>query len=182
MSVLPVREAIRMLEAEGLVTFVKNVGAQVALRAQAEYAHTMQTLALIEGFATAAAAPHIQLEELATARAINREMRECLNEFDPHRFTELNQAFHQALFDHCPNPHVNELVHRGWDRLAVLRDSIFSFVPGRARASVDEHDRLLALIEAGADPLEIELAARAHRNATLDVYLAKRASENPPGS
>ena len=48
-SVVPVREAIRRLEAEGLVTFEKNVGAQVALLQDAEYTYTMETLALVEG-------------------------------------------------------------------------------------------------------------------------------------
>ncbi|HEX6955448.1 MAG TPA: GntR family transcriptional regulator, partial [Agromyces sp.] len=51
-SVVPVREAIRLLEAEGLVTYERNVGAQVALVKEAEYLHTMQTLALVEGYAT----------------------------------------------------------------------------------------------------------------------------------
>ena len=45
-SVVPVREAIRLLEAEGLVTFERNVGAQVALLEKAEYLYTMQTLAV----------------------------------------------------------------------------------------------------------------------------------------
>ena len=44
MSVVPVREAIRRLEAEQLVTFERNVGAQVALIKETEYLHTMQTL------------------------------------------------------------------------------------------------------------------------------------------
>ncbi|MPS75542.1 MAG: GntR family transcriptional regulator, partial [Microbacterium sp.] len=43
MSVVPVREAIRRLEAEGLVTFERNVGARVTLVDEGEYAHTMQT-------------------------------------------------------------------------------------------------------------------------------------------
>ena len=56
-SVVPVREAIRRLEAEGLVTFERNVGAQVALIKETEYLHTMQTLSLVEGAATALSAP-----------------------------------------------------------------------------------------------------------------------------
>jgi DNA-binding GntR family transcriptional regulator len=66
------------------------------------------------------------------------------------------------------------LVHRGWDRLRLLRESTFSFVPGRARGSVEEHEALMRLIEQEADPLEIELAARQHRTATMDAYLASR--------
>ncbi|MET3567172.1 DNA-binding transcriptional regulator, GntR family [Leifsonia sp. 98AMF] len=168
-SVVPVREAIRRLEAEGLVTFEKNVGAQVALLHEAEYTYTMETLALVEGAATQMSAPLLTADHLERARAINREMIACLDDFIPHRFTELNQQFHAVLFEECPNPHILDLVHRGWNRLTVLRDSTFSFVPGRARESVDEHEHIVELIESGAEPLEIELAARRHRLATLDA-------------
>jgi len=167
-SVVPVREAIRRLEAEGLVTFEKNVGAQVALLQEAEYTYTMETLALVEGAATQLSAPLLTADHLDRARTINREMIACLDDFIPHRFTQLNQEFHAVLFEECPNPHILDLVHRGWNRLSVLRDSTFSFVPGRARESVDEHEHILRLIETGADALEIELAARRHRLATLD--------------
>ncbi|SDQ26834.1 GntR family transcriptional regulator [Leucobacter chromiiresistens] len=173
MSVVPVREAIRRLEAEQLVTFERNVGAQVALIKETEYLHTMQTLALVEGSATGLAAPDITADQISRARAINARMRDTLSgAFDPQRFTALNLEFHSVLFEACPNPHILDLVHRGWNRMNVLRNSSFSFVPGRASESVDEHEQLLQLIERRAEPLEIELAARAHRTATLDAVLA----------
>ena len=53
MSAVPVREAIRRLEAEGLVTFEHNVGARVALVDEQEYVHTLQTLGLVEEVADA---------------------------------------------------------------------------------------------------------------------------------
>jgi DNA-binding GntR family transcriptional regulator len=172
-SVVPVREAIRRLEAEGLVTFERNIGATVAGIDPTEYLYTMQTLSIVEGAATALSAPLIGPADLARARAVNDEMRACLAHFDPLRFTRLNQDFHSVLFEHCPNPHLLDLVHRGWNRLASLRSSTFRFVPGRARQSVEEHDALLALIASGAAADTIELAARHHRSATLDAYLAQ---------
>ncbi|QIK62612.1 GntR family transcriptional regulator [Leucobacter viscericola] len=172
MSVVPVREAIRRLEAEQLVTFERNVGAQVALIKETEYLHTMQTLALVEGSATALAAPGITQDQIQRARAINQTMRETLSAFDPQRFTALNLEFHSVLFESCPNPHILDLVHRGWNRMKVLRNSSFSFVPGRAQESVEEHEQILRLIEQGASPVEIEMTARAHRTATLDAVLA----------
>lgn len=172
-SVVPVREAIRRLEAEGLVTFERNVGATVAGIDPTEYLYTMQTLSIVEGAATALSAPLIGPAAIARARAVNAQMRECLQHFDPVRFTALNQDFHSVLFEHCPNPHILDLVHRGWNRLAALRSSTFRFVPGRAHDSVDEHEALLQLIESGADADAIERAARLHRSATLDAYLAQ---------
>lgn len=172
-SVVPVREAIRRLEAEGLVKFERNVGATVAGIDPTEYLYTMQTLSIVEGAATALSAPLVDAAAIARARAVNEEMRECLQHFDPVRFTRLNQDFHSVLFEQCPNPHILDLVHRGWNRLAALRSSTFRFVPGRARESVEEHEGLLQLIESGADADSIEKAARLHRSATLDAYLAQ---------
>ena len=172
-SVVPVREAIRRLEAEGLVTFERNVGATVAGIDPTEYLYTMQTLSIVEGAATALSAPLIDAVAIARARSVNEQMRECLNHFDPVRFTRLNQDFHSILFEHCPNPHILDLVHRGWNRLAALRSSTFRFVPGRAHESVNEHVALLQLIESGATADVIENAARRHRSATLDAYLAQ---------
>ena len=176
MSVVPVREAIRRLEAEGLVTFQRNVGASVAMVDPREYEHAMQVLGVVEGVATSLSAPFLTPDDLARAATVNDELVALLDDFDPHRFTELNRAFHSVLFEPCPNPHLLDLVHRGWARLSGLRDSTFAFVPGRAHDSVVEHTRLLELIASGADPLEIELAARGHRWATLHAYLAARAA------
>lgn len=174
MSVVPVREAIRRLEAEGLVTFERNVGARVAVVDEGEYQFTMQTLGVVEGVATALSAPLLTVAALARAEEINERLQQLLENFDALAFTRLNQDFHAVLFAPCPNPHILDLVHRGWGRLAGIRDSTFAFVPERARHSVAEHADILRLIRAGADPLDVELAARRHRWRTLDAFLATR--------
>ena len=171
MSVVPVREAIRRLEAEGLVTFERNVGARVTLVDESEYAHTMQTLGLVEGAATALSAPLLDERRLDKAAEVNERMLAMLEHFDAHAFTELNRSFHSILFEPCPNPHLLDLVHRGWSRLSGIRDSTFAYVPGRATHSVEEHTHILELIRQGADALEIELAARNHRWRTRDAFL-----------
>lgn len=170
-SVVPIREALRMLESEQLVTYTRNVGAQVALLDRGVYAHTMETLGLIEGYATALSAPLLTEAALRHARTLNEQMRALVDELDPERFTRLNTEFHRVLFGRCPNPHISALVERGWERLAQLRESTFSFVPARAAVSVAEHDRLLDLIEERAPMTEIECCARQHRHATMHALM-----------
>ncbi|MET4059407.1 DNA-binding GntR family transcriptional regulator [Arthrobacter sp. UYP6] len=179
-SVVPVREAIRRLEAEGLVTFEHNVGATVAGIDPDLYLHTMQTLSIIEGAATALAAPSVGKDELAQARDLNRQMREVLTDFDPVRFTRLNTEFHALLYAPCPNPHILDLVHRGWNRLGRMRTSTFQYVPQRSHASVEEHEHLLDLIESGAPASDVEAAARAHRTNTLNAFLAQNGQPPSP--
>lgn len=171
MSVVPVREAIRQLEAEGRVTYEHNIGARVSMVDDSQYRSSMQALSILEGAATALAARALTVEEIRTARSINHRMIECLTDFDPHTFTRLNQQFHAALFSRCVNTRMVELVEAEWARLGHLRDSTFAFVPGRAQESVREHENIVLLIERGAPLAEIEKAARRHRSATLDAYM-----------
>ena len=172
MSVVPVREAIRRLEAEGLVTFERNVGARVSMIDDSQYRHSMETLALLEGAATALAARHLTADDVRQARELNVRLVESLDDFDPRLFTSLNHEFHSVLFAACPNPRLLALVESEWVRLGHLRDSTFSFVPGRAQESVREHETLLGLSETDAPPAAIERAARGHRSATLAAYLS----------
>nr|WP_235492624.1 MULTISPECIES: GntR family transcriptional regulator [unclassified Leifsonia] len=171
MSVVPVREAIRQLEAEGLVTFERNVGAHVSMVDDTQYRFSMQALSILEGTATALAARRLTADDVREARQINELMIARLDHFEPRAFTALNQQFHSVLFAKCANPRMLELVDSEWARLGHLRDSTFSFVPGRAQESVREHENILVLIETGAPLGEIEKAARRHRSATLDAYM-----------
>ena len=175
MSVVPVREAIRVLEAEGMVTFERNIGAHVAILNTTEYVATMQALSIVEGYATGAASAFITPGELAEARRLNDDLRECLHHFDPNQFTRLNLELHAVLYARCPNAHILDVVHKEWVRLRTLRESTFRFVPGRARQSIEEHSALIDLIESGASPLTVEMAARNHRLATLEAFLAHEA-------
>lgn len=173
-SVVPVREAVRRLEAEGLVEFEKNVGARVALVDEADYLNSVETLAVLEGAATALSLPRLGEAELEQAERLNDRMRGLLEHFDPDEFTALNHEFHNALHLQCPNPHLGELVQREWTRLSRLRRSIFAFVPDRAPESVAEHDEILRLIRTDADPVDVELAVRRHRRRTIEAYRRHR--------
>lgn len=169
-STVPVREAIRRLEAEGLVEFERNVGARVAMVNEGEYVDTMQTLGILEGAATVLSLPHLTDADISAAQDVNDQMRTVLTNFDPSIFTVLNEKFHRALFGRCPNSHLSMLVDRGWTRMAGLRTSTFSFVPDRAPRSVDEHDEILQLIRDQADPTEIEMRIRHHKWRTVEAF------------
>lgn len=170
MSVVPVREAISRLTAEGLVTFERNVGAKVAMVDASQYLVAMEVITVIESAATALAAPHLTAVDVGRARELNGVMRSGLEDFDPRLFSALNQEFHHTLYAKCPNPRLLEMVESEWGRLGHLRDSIFGFLPRRPRESVCEHDSLLDLIEAGAGRDEVELAVRKHRTASLTAF------------
>jgi len=171
MSVVPVREAVRQLEAEGLVTFERNVGARVSMVDDTQYRYAMQAIGIVESAATALAARNLTADDLRQARAVNEVMTRSLERFDPRAFSALNQEFHHILYSRCTNPRLLEMVDAEWARLGHIRDSIFAFVPDRARESVREHEGILVLIESEAPVAEIEQAVRRHRTGTLAAFL-----------
>lgn len=168
-SSIPLRESLRRLEAEGWVEIVPNVGARVASFDEGEWSRAMRLLARLEGLATALAAPQLRRQDLKEARRLNRLMSKALAEFDPMRFSGLNKEFHELICHGAADPHLIALIDTEWSRLDFMRRSVFTHAPGRAAVSVQEHDGLLELIEAHADPDEIEVAARQHKLNTLEA-------------
>ncbi len=170
-SQMPVREAIRRLEAEGWLRFRPNVGAEVMPVDAAQWEETMRVLAVLDGYATAETLPLLAEDDLAKAREIGSEMSQALDDLDLVRFTRLNREFHFALYGRCPNDYLTRLLRQAWDRLDAMRRTVFVYIPFRARASLAEHDELVALIETGAPAGEVERFAREHKLRTVEAYL-----------
>lgn len=181
-SAVPVREALRRLEAEGYVEFKRNMGATVS-RVDAEgYAQTMETLAVLEASATAMAAPHVTEEGIKTARQLNQEMAASLEQLDAVAFSRLNQELHRTLYTPCPNAYLVSVVEREWTRLRGIRTLSAAFVPARALEAGAEHDELIALIESQAPPWKIEDFAREHRMRTARRFLERYAPGGHPAT
>lgn len=178
-SPVPVREAIRRLEAEGWVVYRANAGAEVAPADPRQWEHLMEVLALLEGAASAAAAPYLTTPQLEHLEAINRAMAQALEAVDVMAFSRLNRQFHFAIYAGCPNPYLNELLHQTWDRLDRIRSTIFRYVPHRGWESIAEHDELLTMIRTGAETEAIEAFARAHKLRTIAAYRKNR--QEPAG-
>lgn len=174
-SSVPWRESLRRLEAEGWVDIVPNAGAVVKTVDVESWQRIMQILARLEAYATALSAPRLTAEEIAEARRLNAEMAIALAEFDPQRFGELNRAFHELLCSRCEDPRLQGLVQTEWTRLDLTRRTAYWYAPGRAHASLAEHDEILDLIEAGAAADVIETSVRRHEIATLDAVAAHEA-------
>ncbi|MDO5033978.1 MAG: GntR family transcriptional regulator [Actinomycetaceae bacterium] len=162
-SAVPVREAVRRLEAEGLVKFQRNVGAIVSGVDKQSYAVTVEALAVIEAYATALSAPLLSERDIAQARALNEKMRAMLpGSFDSREFAILNVDFHRALAKRCPNNRLIELMERECERITIIRCSSSLFDASDLKRAVEEHSRILQVIEEGSAPREIETLIRDH--------------------
>jgi DNA-binding GntR family transcriptional regulator len=178
-SAVPVREAIRRLEAEGLIVYRPNAGAQVAPAEPGLYDEELTVLAVLEGYATALAAEHMDGGDVERLKAISGRMVEAMERIDALTFGRLNHEFHGTIYARCPNPSLVELLEDVGRRLDAIRRTVFVQIPYRGPASIEEHRHLISLIEAGATFAEIEAAARAHKLNTVESFRQWRREHEP---
>jgi len=177
-SAIPIREAVRQLEAEGLIEYQQNIGPVVTPINENEYADTLSTLAVMEGYATALSKDTFTEERIAVLEKLNENMKEKLAEFDFGKFGELNREFHDLTYDNCPNQYLVETIRKTWVRLDSIRLTGSTFNPKRANESIGEHERIIELLSEGTDFQEIELAVRSHKLNTMRAFHENKKQPN----
>ncbi len=146
-SPIPVREALRRLEAEGWVRFQPNVGAIVAPADATTWEQEMVAAAILEGAATADAAGRMRPADMVRLRRIAAEMERVAAAGDPVRFSTLSRRLHATIVARCANAYLVELLEQTYTRLDRVRFTMFSHLPERFTCALTEHPRLLNLLE-----------------------------------
>lgn len=174
LSSIPVREAIRQLEAEGFVEFKPYAGAVVSTINEKEYVETLSVLAVLEGYATALSSTNVTKEAINELEQLNERMERALEELELERFSELNYEFHSLIYAHCNNTYLEEQIKQIWQRMKRIRAYGFTFVPQRAKASIEEHREIVRLLREQAPPHEIEQYVRQHKINTAEAFKRRR--------
>lgn len=154
----PVREAIRRLEADGLVDHKPRTGAVVRSLDYPEIMELYEMRTVLEGTAArlaARAASPVELEEL---QAINEEMAAARN--DSATLVRLNRQFHTRLLDAARNRFLLQSMASVEMTLMILGPSSMES-PERAQQALDEHRALLEALFA-RDGAAAENAMREH--------------------
>jgi DNA-binding GntR family transcriptional regulator len=139
-SRMPIRDALRLLEAEGLVTIHPTRGAFVARMDAIEIGEIYAVRELLETEALRLALPRLSAEALAKAAAV---LDQIDAEPDVGRWGQLNRDFHLALYGACGNARLLALIeaqHNAADRYVRI---LLSNLDYRTR-SQSEHRKLLA--------------------------------------
>ncbi len=140
-SRLPVREALRMLEAEGLTEHESNKGARVPRLSRHEVdvvyqmRERLEPLALIESLPTLTDEEHARLEELQA---------EIESNADVERFLELDREFHLLTYSGCALDPLNSMVTRLWNSTQHYR-RMYVQLGGRSRMWVVNAEHRLIL-------------------------------------
>lgn len=174
----PVREAIRQLEADGLVTHVPRQGATVRQLDYAEVMELYEMRMVLEGTAArlaARAAGDIEIDEL---EAINGELARAADAATAFR---LNRQFHRALLDAARNRFLRQSMESLQKALMILGPTTLS-ESDRFEGALGEHAAVLAALR-DRDGDRAEQAMRAHIEAASRARIrAFRAGQTDPAA
>lgn len=170
----PVREAIRALEADGLVVHIPRVGASIRRLTYPEVTELYEMRTVLEGTAARLAARTASDVELAELRLISDEM--ARTQADSARMYALNRQFHRNLLDAARNRFLLEAV-AGLEKTMLILGPTTMEDATRAASAQTEHEAVLAALEA-RDGDQAEVLMRAHISAAHGVRLRQfRADE-----
>ncbi len=157
----PVREAIRQLEADGLVAHVPRHGATLRRLDYAEVMELYEMRAVLEGTAArlaARAASDVEIDELS-------ELNDCMAEAGTApEAARLNGVFHATLLDAAKNRFLAKSMMSLQKALMILGPTMLSDAV-RAEDAMAEHRRILSALKS-RDGAEAEAAMRAHIEAS----------------
>jgi len=176
----PLREAIKLLAAEGLVDLLPNRGAVAVKLTEVDVLNTFEVLAMLEGMSGELAAKRITDEELAEVRALHYEMLACFARRDLSRYYRLNARIHTAINEAAGNP-----VLSGAYRSINARVQSLRFRTNQNEAkwkhAVEEHEQMIdALSKRDAEAMRKVLVSHVLRKRDTVLELLRAGEIYPP--
>jgi DNA-binding GntR family transcriptional regulator len=167
-SMIPIREAFRRLEAEGFVRIVPNKGARVAELSLDEMQDVYRARFLVEADALRLAFPHITADTLERARWLNQEALRLRHENDPAAH-DLHREMHASLYQHASSPWLMRIIDLLWDHAFRYRILATEQMPPGVHSR--EHEHLIEYMAQGELDRAVDLL-QAHIQSSVDA-LAK---------
>jgi DNA-binding GntR family transcriptional regulator len=150
----PLREALKVLAAEGLVTMKLRRGAYVTQVSERDLAEVFQLLSLLESDAAAAVARDASDEQISELAHLHQQLEDAVANRDA--FFAANESFHMRLLEIAGNRWRHQVVADLRKVMKLCRHHSL-FKHGRLEASLREHRQLLAALKARDAPLAQQL-------------------------
>ncbi|MFN3745650.1 MAG: GntR family transcriptional regulator [Hyphomicrobiaceae bacterium] len=168
----PVREAIRLLVASGLVEARPHRSAVVARATEAQLAGMFEALRELESLCARFAAERMTPPDHAELQRAHAALEAVVRAGDPQRYHELNEQFHAIIYAGTHNAYLERLTLETRARIAPFSRAQFRTL-GRLARSHAEHDTIVrAIIDGKAD--RAAAAMRAHIGSVHDAYATYR--------
>ena len=176
----PLREAIKMLAAEGLVELVPNRGALAVSLNEADVRNTFEVMAGLEALSGELAAQRITDAELSEMKAMQFEMMAAYTRRDLSGYYRLNAAIHSAINAAAKNPVLTATYQQLNARLQALRFRSNQDGVKWSKAA-KEHEKMIEALTA-RDPAAMRAVLLVHLNEKRDVVLQQLRDRAAPGS
>lgn len=154
----PLREALKVLASEGLVTMKLRRGAYVTQTSARDLAEVFHLLAVLEADAAAAVAEYATPADLEALQALHDELEAAIPDRD--RFFAANERFHLQILAVADNRWRNQMVV-DLRKVMKLNRHHSLFKQGRIEASLEEHRALMSALLA-RDAHRAQQAMREH--------------------
>jgi len=164
----PMREALKVLAVEGLVTMKVRRGAYVTEMSVDDVAQVYHLLALMESDAAARVARHASDEQIAELRALHERLEKQVRQRDA--FFATNELFHLRLLELAGNRWTVQIV-TDLRKVMKLNRHHSLFKQGRLSDSLAEHRALMLAIEA-RDARTVQRLMRVHFESGLEAAAA----------
>ncbi|KAE9631009.1 GntR family transcriptional regulator [Parasedimentitalea maritima] len=180
-SRMPIREALKRLDAEGLVNLTTNRGATVTKHSLAEMGEIFDLRTLLEVDLFRRAIPLMTESDFARSTKILDQMEESYDADDVSRWGALNYNYHSALYSAAGRGLTNELLQRinlQTDRYVRMNLSVMK----QREPAKEEHRKLLTLAQQGRTEEACTLLAdhiKRTKEQLLQMVAAKREAEDP---
>ncbi len=156
----PLREALKVLAAEGLVTLKPRRGCYVTELTERDLDEIFPVLALLEGRCAYEAAQKTTEADLKRLEKLHEDLEKHAARGDIARFFETNQSFHRAVQDLAGNRWLTQLIADMRKVLKLTRHQSLR-LEGRIEQSLKEHRAILAALRRG-DAERAEQRMREH--------------------
>jgi DNA-binding GntR family transcriptional regulator len=168
MSLTPIREALRMLEAEGYITKAPHKGSQVTVFSSAAFADAIRIRAALDAVAAEIACERVTGNErqkvVATLDRLNSELRQALFAGDINRCRRMNRDFHRTILTSADSQILLTVLEPLWRTFPIADQTAWemAFADEALRDRiVGDHDSIVRALERG-DVLEMSAAAMQH--------------------
>jgi len=166
-SKIPVREALRLLEADGLIEFKPRRGAFVVELDENEILENLDIRIALECRAIELAIPNMTERDITQAHEILTDYKDAN---DKEKWSDLNGLFHQCLYSPCRRPKLLQMIQSTRDRTSLFMRLKITQMSGLARPHA-EHIAILKACKANKANLGAKLV-RQHIDATRKEVLA----------
>lgn len=166
-SRVPLREALKILEGEGQVTYVAHRGYFVTELSLSDLIEVYRIREILEAEAVSIAVPQMTAEDIHRLEEAERDVRAAAGIADVVAMTSANRRLHFAILDACALPRLVWLIRLLWDATEVYRSVYYNEAHNREMVD-SEHRALVAAVKAG-DATAALMVLTEHREHAIEA-------------